>query len=346
MEPTERWVGRKLQVTGGSTFVVSLPKRWVSRSKLRAGETVFLSETGGGNLLLSPGEPGRRVLRSLTLRVAGPVEAREKLLRELIGAYVSGAAAVEIQFAPEVISDVRKTVRDFTRLVIGPEILEEGRTSIVVQDLSDPRELSPEKGLRRMHLIAAGMHTDALHALTTGDLTLSADVVARDEDVDRLFWMAAKQFSLTLVDPGHALRVGADPTGGLHLWLAAKSMERIADHAARIANHALLLEGRKPRKEVAEGLRRASEIALGVLGEAFEALVSANMDLAHRALTTRRGLDRVLATVMNAVQGLRGAELLHLAAVAESLSRTADYATDIAETAINHVVMRRLAAGA
>jgi len=32
--------------------------------------------------------------------------------------------------------------------------------------------------------------------------------------------------------------------------------------------------------------------------------------------------------------------------VAESLSRTADYATDIAETAINHVVMRRLAAGA
>src|SRR5881398_2582044 len=34
--------GRKLQLTGGSTFVDSLPKRWVTDAGLKAGDTVFL----------------------------------------------------------------------------------------------------------------------------------------------------------------------------------------------------------------------------------------------------------------------------------------------------------------
>ena len=34
--------GRKLQLTGGSTYVVSLPKRWVTDAGLKAGDTVFL----------------------------------------------------------------------------------------------------------------------------------------------------------------------------------------------------------------------------------------------------------------------------------------------------------------
>ena len=34
--------GRKLQLTGGSTYVVSLPKPWIVATGLRAGDTVFL----------------------------------------------------------------------------------------------------------------------------------------------------------------------------------------------------------------------------------------------------------------------------------------------------------------
>jgi phosphate uptake regulator len=330
---------RKVQVTGGSTYVVSLPKKWATRHRLAAGDTVFVREVAGGALEVSPqGAPRRETRLVLPVQEGG---GGEKLLRELIGAYVGGAAAVELQFPPALVTAVRKTVRDFTRLVIGPEILEERRDAILIQDLSDARELSLERCLRRMHLITAAMHRDALHALLEGDTTLAADVVARDEDVDRLYWMVAKQFSLLLTDPGFRVESGGEPSAALLLRMAAKSLERIADHAARIAEHATAL-GHRPRKEFREPLHRAGELALGVLDAAFAALAAADLDRANQAITARGALDKVLAVLSTGTERLRGAEVLHIAAIVESLARTADYATDIAETAINHVVLRRL----
>jgi len=334
--------GRKLQVTGGSTFVVSLPKSWVNRHRLAAGDVVFVREGASGALEVHPQEGGRSRGGRLTLRVEEG-GAGEKLLRELIGAYVSGASAVELRFDPATVAAVRKTVRDFSRLVIGPEILEEGRDVIVVQDLSDTKELSMERCLRRMHLMTAAMHRDALHALLQGDVTLAGDVVARDEDVDRLFWMVAKQFALLLTEPGFRHEAGVEPAARLSLRLAAKSIERIADHAARIAMEAAALAGRKPRAEFQEPLRKAGAMALGILEDAFGALVSADLDRANKAITAKRGLDKVLSGLTASTERLRGAEGLHLAAIVESLSRTGDYGTDIAETAINDVIMGRLA---
>jgi len=334
--------GRKLQVTGGSTFVVSLPKAWATRHRLAAGDVVYVRESPGGSLEISPQEgPGPRGAR-LALRV-GEGGAGEKLLRELIGAYVSGASVIELRFDPAMVATVRKTVRDFSRLVIGPEILEEGRDVIVVQDLSDTKELSMERCLRRMHLITAAMHRDALHALFEGNATLAADVIARDEDGDRLFWMVAKQFALLLTDPAFRREAGIEPAGSLTLRLAAKSLERIADHASQIAQHAAALEGRRLRPGFQEGLAKAGGLALDILDDAFAALVAADLDKANEAITARRGLDKVLAGLTAGTERLRGPEGLHLAAIVESLSRTGDYATDIAETAINDVVMRRLA---
>src|SRR5438552_17233813 len=37
---SEGMEGRKLQLTGGPTYVVSLPKRWVTDAGLKAGDTV------------------------------------------------------------------------------------------------------------------------------------------------------------------------------------------------------------------------------------------------------------------------------------------------------------------
>src|SRR5437867_3421075 len=91
---------------------------------------------------------------------------------------------------------VRKVAREFSHMVIGPEVIEESRNAVVIQDLSDTAELSAEKCLRRMHLIVRAMHEDALEALRTHDEALARDVAQRDQDVDRLYWMVAKQYNI------------------------------------------------------------------------------------------------------------------------------------------------------
>jgi phosphate uptake regulator len=64
--------------------------------------------------------------------------------------------------------------------VIGPEAIEESRTSLVIQDLSDAPELRSEKSLRRMHLTDPAMLEDAVLSLKNRDASLAHDVALRD----------------------------------------------------------------------------------------------------------------------------------------------------------------------
>lgn len=41
---------RKIQVTGGSTFILSLPKKWVQKNQIKKGDSVFVREEENGSL--------------------------------------------------------------------------------------------------------------------------------------------------------------------------------------------------------------------------------------------------------------------------------------------------------
>ena len=45
---------RKLQVTGGSTYILSLPKEWVTRNQLKKGSLMVLCEEDDGSLSICP----------------------------------------------------------------------------------------------------------------------------------------------------------------------------------------------------------------------------------------------------------------------------------------------------
>src|SRR5437879_12135038 len=187
--------GRKLQLTGGSTYVVSLPKRWVLDAGLKAGDTVFLETEGDGAVSVRASPDDKVAMRRRLCEEKGE-ERRDHLLRKLIGAYIGGFSFIEIRFPSEMAPFVRKVAREFSHMVIGPEVIEESRNAVVIQDLSDTAELSAEKCLRRMNLIGRAMHEDALEALRTHDEALARDVAQRDQDVDRLYWMVAKQYNV------------------------------------------------------------------------------------------------------------------------------------------------------
>ncbi len=46
--------GRKLQLAGKSTYLVSLPKRWVIHAGLKAGDTLFVETETDGSVSVRP----------------------------------------------------------------------------------------------------------------------------------------------------------------------------------------------------------------------------------------------------------------------------------------------------
>jgi len=328
--------GRKLQLTGGSTYVVSLPKRWVLDAGLKAGDTVFLETEGDGAVSVRP-RPAEKVPMRRRLFEEKGEERRDHLLRKLIGAYIGGFSFIEIRFPSEMAPFVRKVARDFSHMVIGPEVIEESRNAVVIQDLSDTAELSAEKCLRRMHLIVRAMHEDALEALRTRDEALARDVAQRDQDVDRLYWMVAKQYNIA-----HTLGAPLQSTAAkieLHnSRLIAKLLERIGDHAERIARtYPAFAAGRLEPKLIKE-MDAARESAMAILDKAFTALLTADIDAANEAVDDLARHQKLIDGLSHHVATRKGEELLALAAIVDSLGRTANYATDIAEIAIDHAV--------
>src|SRR2546426_922223 len=103
--------GRKLQLTGGSTYVVSLPKRWVLDAGLKAGDTVFLETEGDGAVSVRPRPADKVPMRRRLFEEKGE-ERRDHLLRKLIGAYIGGFSFIEIRFPSEMAPFVRKVARE------------------------------------------------------------------------------------------------------------------------------------------------------------------------------------------------------------------------------------------
>ena len=329
---------RKLQVTGGSTYLVTLPKKWVTEAQLKAGDVVFFAKAPDGGLYLHAQPSAGRGPRKATVVVEKP-EKKEHLMRRLIAAYIAGNDVLEVDFKGHVDPELRRAVREFTRMVIGPEILEETRNSIIIQDLSDPAQFSQEKCLRRMHLTIRAMHEEAIAALKSLNTALARDVVARDEDIDRLFWMTAKQFNLMLVDASLAAKQGIDLGTSSSYRQAAKVLERIGDHAQRIAASVLYME-----KEVDDKLMNYLEVAsaqaLSIFDRSFMSLLTGSVEEANSAIDDITEFDKALGKTSEALRAMKGRDIFALAGVIDSVGRTAHYSADLAEIAINLVASR------
>ncbi|MCK4928698.1 MAG: phosphate uptake regulator PhoU, partial [Methanosarcinales archaeon] len=173
---------RKIQRTGGSTYIVSLPKRWADRVGVTNGTNVGITIRPDGALIITPdiSSPSPTIKR---LDVTG--KTGEPLVREIIASYIAGFNVIELR-SQRISNEQKQTIRKITHKLIGPEIIEDTANHITIQDLLNPGELSLRQSVRRMFLIAASMQTDAMQAVSTYDIDLAMDVDQRDDEVDRL----------------------------------------------------------------------------------------------------------------------------------------------------------------
>src|SRR5208282_2697418 len=257
--------GRRIQKTGGSTFIISLPKNWVTARGLGPGDVLFFTPRADGSLTVytesaDPSEMERRV-----------VEVRnemneEHLFRRLIGEYIAGYPLLEVRTPGRMGARTREVIRSFAQRMIGPEILEETAESVILQDVVGQNPLPIPSVIRRMHQMVRAMHTDAMAAFRTHDTSIARDVIERDWEVDRLHWFLEKQVTSALRDA--RILVSLDltlPECSTYL-LASRILERIADHAVRIAGAVTIL-GKEtlPERIVAELERMATEAASGLV---------------------------------------------------------------------------------
>jgi len=321
---------RKVQVTGGSTYTVSLPKTWATENGVSAGSEVeFYPEDE--SLLLAPRTEETTAEGTLDVTdLEGP-----ELTRAVVTMYVNGFDVITLETA-SVDAAQRRTIREATQELVGLEVIEETSERVSLQDLLDSAELSTHNAITRMRLVSLTMLADAVEALRAGDSDLAADVIERDDDVDRLWYMTARVFRSALRDPGAATDIGLSRETCFDYHSSARQLERIADHASKIAEVAGDIEG--VSEEVGEALDALHEAAATVIETAMDALLADEDDdalrLANDAMAAIDDIDDRARKVDDLLRDRGPERAQRLGLVVDSLSRSADYGGNIAETAM------------
>jgi phosphate uptake regulator len=327
---------RKVQVTGGSTYTVSLPKDWATDNGVSAGSVVeFHPEED--SLLLTPKSDADRTEGTLDV---GDLEG-ERLTRAVMTMYVSGFDVIRLE-ANRIGTDQRRAIRRATQNLVGVEVLEETNDSVVLQDLLDSSELSIHNAVTRMRLISESMLEDAVTALVENDDDLAVDVIERDDDVDRLWYVVSRIFRATLRSPRAATEMGVARETCFDYHSSARQLERIADHAAKIAQLSQSLE--EVPENVSAAIRELHEDAAAVIDAAMDALFEDDSDeataMANRARRSTRSLDEHTRRIDELLRDLEPQEAQSLGLVVDSLSRSADYGENVAETALQKAAPR------
>ncbi|MCS7145571.1 MAG: phosphate uptake regulator PhoU [Nitrososphaerota archaeon] len=323
---------RKVQKTGGSTIIVSLPQEWVRRVGLRPHDELYLLEEPSGGLILWPAildhkDAGEEVAVKVTTD-AGP----EDVLRLYLSAYIAGYNVIRLEFGDTGYRHTKELKEMMRRWLVGVEIVGESLHGIVTQCLPAHDSLQPAKVIERMADLAASMQRDALYAVENNDEVLAQDIVQRDYDVDRFYHFAVRQLNIGISSPRRLATLGLrNPQECLSYIIAAKTIERAADHATSIAN---TLINERQRKRPSPELIKAGYEASNLFTEAKIALRDVDISKARQVMRKIEAFKFMLMDILRRNGGRGEAETM-VHALGESIRRIAEYSSDLCEVALN-----------
>lgn len=333
---------RRVQVTGGASFVVTLPKEWAEAQNIKKNDPVGLMVQPDGTLLVTKKiseEPLQRIKEIDCSTITDPAF----LFRMLIGTYITGFNMIRITTNRRFPPFIRTVVRDFTQMTIGQEVVEETEKVIVIKDLLNPAEMPFDNTIKRMFVIVKTMHEDAVTALETHNRTLAIDVINRDTDADRLNWLIARQTNMLMQNASLSRKMEISPNLAMYYYMLSRIIERVGDHAVRIAEHSLPIIDVDFDKKFINAIRKASAISLEIFDRSSVSFFNADMKEAHRNIESITALENICGDINNMVLKQDSLVALNIAYISESIRRAGEYAGDISETVINLLVENEIA---
>jgi phosphate uptake regulator len=342
---SQREETRKLQYTGGSSYIVSLPKKWIQDLGLKQGDHVVILRQGNSTLEIAPAS--KRLIKEQ--REATIVVDKDHnpyfIARKLIALYFLGFNVINVVPKEDrLLVEQREVIKNIIRRVLmGTEIIADSATGITLQVLINLLDLSVDTAFKRMLLIAKSMHRDALLSLRENNVELAQEVVKSDDEVDRFSFYIVRQLKIAIKHEYLLKDIGLEePRNCLGYRLIAKSVERVADHAVIIAKD--VIEIQQPlNKDIVDKISNMSYFALEVLDDACLSMFKRDGEAADRAIEKAHKIDEMEKAILHAVSKPRDVhELYRIKLITENIRRVAEYASDIAEIVINMTVQQTL----
>lgn len=341
----EREETRKIQFTGKSSYIVSLPKQWVMDLGLKQGDQIRMIRKDSSTLEIYPPKFETRSQKKEEATIEIDDEETASIVRKLISLYFLGYKTINIKpktgrLSPNQRNTVKEAVK---RMLMGSEIISDSSGGITVQVLVNLLELSVDGAFKRMIHLAKSMSNDAILAMKENNLELAQEVINTDDEVDRFGFYIIRQLKIAIQNEHMLKEMGfRNARDCLGYRLVVKNIERTGDHAAFIAKD--VLEFKKPvKKDIVEKIEEMNEFALSVLDDSCLALFKEDYVQAEKTIEKTKEITKYEKRVRDASKSLKDdEEIYRIRRMTENIRRISEYSSDIAEIVLNMNIEKSL----
>jgi len=328
---------RRVQITGKSSFTLSLPKEWIMSIGLKRNDPVGIIIRNCGDLIITANITGDLAQRKKVFNLEGNINSTH-FFRNLIGTYIGGFTQIEIRSVDPIPLSLKKVITEFLDLVIGFEVVEETNIRILLCDLFNPFEMPFAMLLRRIYLIARKMQIDSAEALLLHDYSLSQDIIERDRDVDRLYWLISRHTTMIMQNYEINERMSVSFDEIMHYYQTSRIIERFADHAVVIATCVQNFDLTQLTEETQKTIKIVLQDTVKIFDSCLAVFFSNDMRGANRIIESVNNYQDTFQTINHEIMRLPIDIALSMRNIVDSIHRISEYSVDIAEEVINYCI--------
>lgn len=328
---------RRIQISGGSTYTISLPKKWIDDLGIKNGDNMTIVKNTNRSLMLFPGLDTEKPAKKAVITISQK-DPDESIRRKIIAMYLNGYKVLQITSkGVKLLPEHSRLIKDLVRKsMIGTEIVESDSESITIQILTRLPELTFAVALKRMHLMTSNMHKEAIDALSKNDSQYGEEVAGMDDEVDRFSLYMMRTLIMAIQNASMLYDVGLEqPSDCLNYRTVISRIERIADHAALIAKRIKFLKEPLDSKTLRE-IQTLSGDALACFDNAILALAKKDHVLAEKTASKIVDIVEKEKEMMYGMKESKNSTIVKF--VLEDIRRTAEYSSDIVEVVINETI--------
>ena len=326
---------RRMQLSGGSTYIISLPKNWIEELKIKVGENITIVKNSNQSLTLFPREQNDEK-KTIAVIYSSQKDSGGSVKRKIIAAYLAGYKTIQIKTKGiKIPSEHSRSVRELVRSsMIGTEIVESSSEAITIQILTRLPELSFETALKRMYLMATNMVKESIEALEEVDISHADEVVNMDDEVDRFGLYMRRNLVLAIGNENILQDMGLKRQSDcLEYRTIISKIERIGDHASLIAKRIKFIEENIDPKIIIK-IKKLSEKSLEVFEESITGVQNHDFQKGENVAEKVNKVIEEEKEIMSKIkENEKNSTIIRF--VLEDLRRIAEYSSDIAEVAID-----------
>lgn len=326
---------RRIQKTGGSTHIISLPAEWIRQSKLDKGDTIEIYPQPDGNLLLQPfSKKDTKISQEVEIDIS-EISDNNLLMRLVLSKYLSGVQIIKIYDKEGLELEVRAQIGQLVGNLMGVEIIDESDNFLIIKDLSSLQSLDLNQLIRRTHVLADKMFSSSIQAFIDNNKTNAELIKLQEPSVDRLYYLVSRQLNAVLSDFSYCSFLGLKMIEVLDYNTIIKRLEAIADHAYGIALMVIEMKEKIENEEVLNYIENLSNKVRNRYNQAINSFFNNKIITANEIANEKTTYYSEVQSAYHYILGLDTDLAIPIMLLLRSFERISAYAADIAEVVIN-----------